>query len=137
MAHDGEKRIDDDRITRYFTAESTDADPRLLGSECTECKHIEFPAKQRCPSCLGSMDSRPLSRTGRLHSFSTLRFGPPQFNPPYMVGCVDLPEDVRIFTRLDDGADYEIDQSVEVEIKPVTEDEETIELGYVFAPVEG
>lgn len=82
------------------------------------------------------MTDYPLSRTGTLHSYSTLRFGPPQFNPPYTIGCVDLPEDVRIFSRLQADIDYSVGQDMQVQIGPVIETPERVELGYIFSPGE-
>lgn len=135
MTDDAGKRVDRRRIERYFTDDTTEADPTLLGSRCSDCGLVEFPRVDRCPSCLGTMAPQPLSETGQLHSYTTVRFGPPQFDPPYTIGCVDLPEEVRIFTQLEPtDTDYEIGQSVELRIAQVSETDEAIELGYAFGP---
>lgn len=135
MTDDAGKRVDTRRIELYFTEDTTETDPTLLGSRCPDCGLVEFPRLERCPSCLESMTPQPLSEAGQLHSYTTVRFGPPQFDPPYTIGCVDLPEEVRIFTRLEPtDAEYEIGQTVALRIAPVSETDEAIELGYAFGP---
>ena len=48
------------------------------------------------------MGKVPLSRTGKLFSFTAVRVKPPQFigEVPYLVGVVELPEGERIKTLL-------------------------------------
>ena len=42
----------------------------------------------------------PLSRKGILYSFSDIYIGAPGLETPYIIGYIDLPEDIRIFAQL-------------------------------------
>jgi uncharacterized OB-fold protein len=64
---------------------SLDGEPHLLGDRCTSCGTYVFPpVSPFCPNpaCEGAeFDRVPLSRTGRVWSYTTNRYQPP---PPYM-----------------------------------------------------
>src|SRR5437660_12104348 len=85
-------------------------EPQLIGSRCTECEIVTFPAQDSCPRC-GSlaMAEHLLSRRGRLWAWTTQCFPPP--SPPYMgptgdafvpfgIGYIELAGEVRIEARL-------------------------------------
>jgi uncharacterized OB-fold protein len=59
--------------------------PALLGSRCRACGTIAFPKEQafcRNPDCTGTaFDEVPLSRRGRIWSYTDARYQPP---PPYV-----------------------------------------------------
>jgi uncharacterized OB-fold protein len=59
--------------------------PALLGSRCRACGTIAFPKEQafcRNPDCAGTaFDEVPLSRRGRIWSYTDARYQPP---PPYV-----------------------------------------------------
>jgi hypothetical protein len=62
-----------------------DDKPALLGSRCSACGTYYFPARSlacRHPACAGgTMESVPLSRTGKLWSFTDACYQPPE---PYI-----------------------------------------------------
>jgi uncharacterized protein len=63
-----------------------DAEPHLLGNRCTACGTYYFPKLKtgfcRNPDCSGeSFEDTPLSRTGRLWSFTNAVYQPPE---PYV-----------------------------------------------------
>lgn len=62
-----------------------DAEPALIGSRCAACGTFYFPARQlacRNPVCAhGRMENVPLSRTGKLWSFTDACYQPPE---PYI-----------------------------------------------------
>lgn len=77
--------------------------PHLLGSRCTKCKSYFFPKEAllcRNPACMGTEFAEvPLSRTGKLWSFTTNHYQPPApyVSPdpfvPYSVAAVELSEE--------------------------------------------
>ena len=57
-------------------------DPQLIGSRCTECGIVTFPAQDSCPRCASTaMAEHLLARRGRLWAWTTQDFPPP--SPPY------------------------------------------------------
>jgi len=62
-----------------------EAEPHLIGSRCTDCGSYFFPRESyycRNPQCAGTdFEDVPLSRRGKLWSFTDNRYKPP---PPYM-----------------------------------------------------
>jgi uncharacterized OB-fold protein len=82
----------------------TDTDPpRLLGSRCQVCGRHHFPRHETCPYCTadGAIPVE-LSGTGRLWSWTTVTTAPPGYagEVPYGFGVVELPEGIRVVTRL-------------------------------------
>ena len=76
--------------------------PRLIASECRACHHRLFPTAAVCPNCMSEdMAPLPLSREGKVYSFTVLRQSPPGFDNPSVIAYIDMPEGVRIFTHLD------------------------------------
>ena len=47
------------------------------------------------------MKPLPLSRDGKVYSFTVLRQAPHGFDSPSIIAYVDMPEGVRVFTHLD------------------------------------
>jgi uncharacterized OB-fold protein len=129
--------IDRSRIERYFVSETVDTEPQLVGSRCSDCNDIHFPSVDRCPECFGSTRDHPLSRTGSLYAFSTVSMGPPSFDPPYTIGYVDLPDGVRVFTKIDAPEDrLSLDQKVAVAIDTIAVEDGVEFLGYLYRPME-
>lgn len=76
--------------------------PQLIGSECRQCGHRLFPTAAVCPNCISEdMKPLPLSREGKVYSFTVLRQAPQGFESPSIIAYIDLPEGVRVFTHLD------------------------------------
>jgi uncharacterized OB-fold protein len=124
-------------------------EPRLLGSRCDGCGTVVFPAQFGCPKCgRTGMASLELSRRGTLWTWTSQDFLPkePYAGPEteadfagYLLGFVELPEGVRVVTRLHglDRADVRIGMELELVILPFTVDRDGTEvLAYAFAPVE-
>ncbi len=70
-------------VEGWFTLDETA--PALLGGRCTSCGTYIFPNKRRfCPNptCASeTFDEVPLSRHGRIWSYTDARYQPP---PPYV-----------------------------------------------------
>ncbi|MES4893081.1 zinc ribbon domain-containing protein [Streptomyces sp. NPDC096012] len=70
-------------VAGWFTGEGGGF--RLLGTRCSSCASVFFPREDvhcRNPHCAGgTLEEVPLSRTGRIWSYTDSRYRPP---PPYV-----------------------------------------------------
>ena len=77
--------------------------PRLLGAECADCGRPSFPRGEQCPYC-GAESVVPiaLSDHGTLWGWTTVLNPPPGYlgTVPYGFGVVELPEGLRVVSRL-------------------------------------
>jgi uncharacterized protein len=76
---------------------------RLLGSRCRACGGHHFPRHDTCAYCgSDTVDPVNLSTTGRLWAWTAVTAPPPGYvGPvPYGFGVVELPEGIRVITRL-------------------------------------
>jgi len=103
----------------------TDTAPlRLLGSRCEVCGRHHFPRQDTCPYCAAEGASPvELSGSGRLWSWTTVTTAPPGYrgDVPYGFGVVELPEGLRVVTRLteSDPARLSAGQAMELVVIPV------------------
>jgi uncharacterized protein len=111
-------------------------DPQLIGSRCTECQIVTFPAQGSCPRCAStSMEEHLLARRGRLWAWTTQDFPPPA--PPYAgptgkdfvpfgVGFVEV-GDVKVESRLteSDPAALQLGMEMELVLVPFRETDPT------------
>jgi uncharacterized OB-fold protein len=122
--------------------------PYLIGSKCRSCGETFFQSGLCCRRCSSEdMEKIPLSRVGKLFSFTTVRVKPPHFigAVPYLVGVVELPEGERIKTLLTgcEQGELEIGMEMELVIERVGKlkapigniDAETEVSGWKFRPV--
>jgi len=114
--------------------------PRLLGSRCEVCGRHHFPRQDTCPYCAAA-GARPveLSGRGRLWSWTAVTTPPPGYggDVPYGFGVVELPEGVRVVTRLTeaDPARLVAGQSMSLVVVPVDVDDAGHQVvTYAFAP---
>jgi uncharacterized OB-fold protein len=117
------------------------AEPRLIGSRCSQCETITFPCQGSCPRCT-SVDVREwqLATRGTLWTWTIQCFEPksPYVSEgafePYGVGYVELPGEVRVETRLteSDPARLRIGMPVELTTTPTAGGKVT----YAFRPLE-
>lgn len=122
-------------------------EPQLIGSRCTDCGIVTFPAQGSCPRCASTeMAEHRLARRGRLWAWTTQEFPPP--SPPYMgptgdafvpfgVGYVDL-GDVKVEARLTtaDADALEIGMEMELAIVPFRTDDDGNEVvTFAFRPL--
>lgn len=115
----------------------------LVGQKCRHCGHITYPKKRVCPQCFSEdLEEITLSRKGILHTFSCTYLGVPHLTGPYVIGYVNLPEGIRLFSLIqcDDpkGRDLRCDEPVEMFIDVLMKDEGGEDLyTYKFRPVKG
>jgi benzoylsuccinyl-CoA thiolase BbsA subunit len=89
----------------------------LIGSRCPKCGKHTFPRRTICDACGTSAGLEPvkLSNTGTLYTFSEVQVAPKVFTTPYVIGYVDLPEDVRVLGQVEHpAAELRPDEPVEV-----------------------
>ena len=129
-----------------FTA--TAGEPQLIGSRCTACGMVTFPAQGSCPRCASTeMAEHLLARRGTLWAWTTQDFPPP--SPPFAgaggrefvpfgVGYVDL-GDVKVETRLTEAAPSVLHTGMEMELVVVpfrTDDDGNEVVTFAFRPVQ-
>jgi uncharacterized OB-fold protein len=122
----------------------TDVDqPALLGSRCSACGSVHFPRADTCTYCATEHpDAVELSRRGTLWAWTAVTAPPPgyQGDVPFGVGVVELPEGIRVITRLTEGdpAHLSLGQAMELCIVPLHRDESGNDVvTYAFAPAAG
>jgi uncharacterized OB-fold protein len=122
------------------------ASPQLIASKCTSCGEVAFPQQASCPSCASaSTEEVLLSRRGTLWTWTIQQFPPP---PPYIgdtkdfvpygVGYVELPEGIRVESRLttSDPSQLEIGMEMALVIEKFTESDDGKDLmTFAFEPV--
>jgi uncharacterized OB-fold protein len=121
--------------------------PQLIASRCTSCGEVAFPKLPSCPACTGeSTEEILLSRRGRLWTWTIQHFPPPhpylddgkEFEP-FGVGYIELPEGVRVESRLsvNDPAALEIGMEMELVIERFAAGEDGSDrMIFVFRPVD-
>jgi uncharacterized OB-fold protein len=113
---------------------------RLLGGYCAACSRYHFPAADTCPYCsTAGCATRALSRRGTLCLFTTVVSRPPGYggDVPFGFGVVELPEGLRLITRLTeaDGARLDFGMPVTLAFVPLYVDDEGRQVvTYAFAP---
>lgn len=123
-------------------------EPQLMGSRCTACGIVTFPAQDSCPRCAATaMEEQLLGRQGRLWAWTTQHFPPP--SPPYAgptgdafvpygVGYVELPGEVKVETRLTEADPDALTAGMEMELVVVpfrTDDDGSEVMTFAFRPV--
>ena len=113
---------------------TNEASPRLIGGRHKEAGHVTFPMPDG--EAGNAFEAIPLSRTGRLWSWTVQGFEPkspydgPQPFAPYGVGYVELPGEVIVETRLTRTTGLRIGMAVELVIEDFGKGRST----FAFAP---
>ncbi|MGH7896301.1 MAG: Zn-ribbon domain-containing OB-fold protein [Candidatus Binatia bacterium] len=114
--------------------------PRLLAARCVACDRLQFPAAASCPYC-GEDGSREtaVGPDARLFLFTAITSPPPGYRGPlpYGFGIVELPEGLRVVTRLteSDVTRLHVDQAMRLVVEPLFSDEDgTPVLSFAFGP---
>ena len=117
----------------------SDGQAHLLASKCGHCGTTIFPSVARCPGCFkANMQATPLATEGELHSFTTVRQGPPEWKGevPYIIASITTADGVEVMTQLScPPEDAKLGMNVTLQISPLYKDDEDREvLGPVFVP---
>ena len=88
-----------------LTLQAEDGKPHLLGSRCEVCGKVYFPQQKLCIQCLeeGKVKGHLLSGQGEIYSFTVVEretLAPKGFQVPYAYGYIDLPEGVRVLSKI-------------------------------------
>lgn len=115
----------------------------LVGSKCESCGKISFPKKYVCPDCFGNkLKVVPLSKKGTLHTFALSVISLPDMEKPYVIGFIDLPEKIKLFSLITDCDPWDktlkVGMEMEMIIRKIKKDESGNDIwGYKFRPVQG
>src|SRR3954469_13186435 len=106
-----------------------DGRAHLLGSRCHTCGKHQFPRNVMCPYCgSDTLDDVELSNTGTVWGWTAVTAPPPGYRGevPYGFGVVELPEGLRVITRLieSDPSRLAFGQDVRLQIVPLHSDDE-------------
>jgi uncharacterized OB-fold protein len=107
------KKEIDDRFKRFGTVSFTSVTKvndfidhldqgKVMGSRCVDCGMVFFPPRADCFKCLsGNMEWFEIQGTGKLITFSRLKFAPVGFEDdlPYSIAVVDYGE-FKVFGRI-------------------------------------
>jgi len=130
-------------VTRRMVREGLCRDapePALLGSRCLDCGAHQFPAHVTCPYCAGDhTEPADLSPTGVLWAWTAVTAAPPGYRGevPYGMGVIELPEGIRVITRLteSDPSALRAGQAMELRVVPLhTDDDGSPVVTFAFAP---
>ena len=115
--------------------------PHLIGSKCPQCATYVFPPRaNNCPNpgCDGDqLDQVPLSRRGKLWSYTENRYAPPPPYPspdpfePFAVAAVELADEgLIVLGKVVDGtlaADLKVGMEMELTTMPLFVDDDGVE----------
>ncbi|WP_185923782.1 Zn-ribbon domain-containing OB-fold protein [Streptomyces sp. WAC05374] len=139
-------------VAGWFTQDGAEGDFRLLGTRCSACSAVFFPREDdfcRDPACPGGGELRevPLSRRGRVWSYTDGRYRPPAPYPsdpeavwrPYTLVAVELEaEAMVVLGQAAPGVGVgDLAVGMEVELVPgvLAEDAETVWTTWHWRPV--
>jgi uncharacterized OB-fold protein len=76
--------------------------PGIPGVICPKCNWSDFFKAPVCPRCLTSLDDALFSATGRIVTFTTIRYPPSGFEgkSPYVIALIDLESGPRVIGRI-------------------------------------
>ena len=86
-----------------FTLPDDPRGPGLLAARCAACGKHHFPAGTTCPYCSGSeCGVEAIGARGTLYLHTVVNARPPGYRGPlpYGFGIVELPEGLRVVSRL-------------------------------------
>ncbi len=124
-------------------------EPALLGTRCEACGTIFFPKETdfcRNPECAGTdFEEVPLSRRGRLWSFTDNHYAPPapyiapEPFEPYAIAAVELEDEkMVVLGQVERGvgvADLEAGMEMELTLATLYEDDEHEYMVWNWRPV--
>ena len=106
---------------------------QVMYTHCKSCGEDFFPPRADCAGCLSSdMEWREVSGTGKLLTYSQLKYAPVGFDAdlPYAIALLDY-GDYQVFGRLD--SDLDIDQvRIGMEMTTVVNALPSGQINYIF-----
>ncbi len=120
--------------------EEVNGEPALIGSKCGSCGQVLFPVKSLCLNCMSTdVKSIRLNCDGKLYTHTTVYMASEHFPPPYTVGWIELPEEVRIFSQIRGWQEQplKIGMDMRMYIETLWQDGDREIIGFVFRPLTG
>jgi uncharacterized OB-fold protein len=120
-----------------------DDQAHLVGGRCGTCDRPHFPRGVVCPWCSsGEVSEVALSSEGTLWGWTGVNASPPGYSgeTPFGFGVVELPEGIRVVTRLSeaDPSRLAFGQRMCMEIVPLVDDDEGhTTMTWAFVPTPG
>lgn len=117
---------------------------RLAGTRCSACGETTLGDLSHCPNCgSGKVTGLPLSLRGSVWSYTVARHKPPgnyrgpEPFQPFGIALVELPEGLRMMTRIDGDVDA-LKVGLPVEFTPYLRHDEdgSIVVAFTFKAVE-
>lgn len=128
-----------------YTTPLADLDQvKLIGSKCNNCGEVTIGKASYCPNCVSEdMKEIPLSRRGKLWTYTVIRHRPPGNyrgpDPfvPFGEGLVEMPEGIQVLSVLDGDVDaLRIGMDLELVVYKLYRDEEGNDVvAFKFKPV--
>ena len=116
------------------------ATARLLGGRCPACARVSFPAQTLCPYCSAEdCEIVPLNPSGTIEVCTTVINRPPGYDGsvPFGFGVVELPEGIRIVSRIAEPERSRAGMTVKLVLETLHTDAEGREvITYAFEPVD-
>jgi uncharacterized protein len=115
-------------------------DPHLIAGRCNPCARHHFPRSLTCPYCGSSeVADSLLDDTGTLWGWTTVTAPPPGYrgDVPYGFGVVELPEGIRVVSRIGDTDPERLwfGMPVRLALEPLgVDDDGAAVLTYTFVP---
>lgn len=102
-------------LSRDFMTQASDG-LALVGQQCNDCGRLLFPKTGVCPSCRSTrLSDHEMPQQGILYSWSVVHVAPKPWLTPYVIGYVDLPNGVRVFSHIGgDPQALQVDMPVRV-----------------------
>ena len=122
--------------------DTSGGETRLRAAACDGCSRLHFPPGDACPYCGGAAcRERLVGGTGTLFLHTAIASRPPGYRGelPFGFGVVELPEGLRVVTRLTeaDPARLRQGQAMRLVVTPLhTDDDGTVVVSYAYAPEE-
>jgi uncharacterized OB-fold protein len=117
-----------------------DGSARLVGGRCRSCGRHHFPCATTCPYCSAEqIEDTVLSARASLWGWTAVTAAPPGYrgDVPFGFGVVELPEGLRIVTRLTESAPERLafGQEMRLVVVPLHLDDAGRQVvTYAFAP---
>jgi uncharacterized OB-fold protein len=126
-----------------LTSIDPEADPRLVGARCLDCRQLQFPKSDCCPYCSGTRcETAALGNRGTLYLHTAVERAPPGYRGkvPYGFGVVELPEGIRLVSRLTESRPERLERGTPMRLvleELFTDDQGNTVVGWAFDPERG
>ena len=83
------------------------ATPQITAYACQQCDWTDFQPAPKCPRCRGDLRQSTFAGTGRIATFTVIRYPPKGFEnqAPYVVAIIDIENGPRVVGRVSGSGD--------------------------------